>query len=358
MPSNVHLHGSPNHAVWDGWANDLIDPGQYKDYYFPNYESARPIWYHGHRDQHTANDAYEGQAGVYMIYDPEEDKLGLPSGNYDTLLIISDKRYQEDGNIAWDDREVMNVFGDIIQVNERPWPYKNVEPRKYRLRLFDMSLSRPYDLYFEDPDGEWIDFKVIASDAGLLRNSIDSNDVTISPGERYEVVIDFAGYEGKDIYLKNKLQMNQVNEFDSTNDIMKFTVGDKVSDTTNNGDVPEILNDNIAFPPDKGNVDRVFNFQMGGDDVWTINGVSFDNVNNRVLAKPPQGTVELWEFRHTGGPSVHPVHVHLVAFQVISREGGRRGLLPYESAGLKDVVLLEPGEVVQALAYFGPWNGL
>lgn len=65
--SNLHLHGSPNHAVWDGWAHDLIQPGQYKDYYFPNYESARPIWYHGHRDQLTADDAYLGQAGAYII---------------------------------------------------------------------------------------------------------------------------------------------------------------------------------------------------------------------------------------------------------------------------------------------------
>ena len=54
----------------------------------------------------------------------------------------------------------------------------------------------------------------------------------------------------------------------------------------------------------------------------------------------------------------HPVHVHLVDFQVVSRTGGSRGILPYESAGLKDIVLLEPGETVDILAYYGPWNGL
>lgn len=81
-------------------------------------------------------------------------------------------------------------------------------------------------------------------------------------------------------------------------------------------------------------------------------------VNNRVLARPQQGTTELWEVRYAGGPGVHPVHVHLVTFQIVSRTGGSRGVLPYEAAGLKDIVLLEPGETAQVLATYGPWNGL
>ena len=44
--------------------------------------------------------------------------------------------------------------------------------------------------------------------------------------------------------------------------------------------------------------------------------------------------------------------------QIVSRSGGARGLLPYETAGLKDTVFLTPGEVVHVLAYYGPWNGV
>lgn len=68
--------------------------------------------------------------------------------------------------------------------------------------------------------------------------------------------------------------------------------------------------------------------------------------------------MELWELVYASGPGTHPVHVHLVDFQVISRTGAGRGVLPYEAAGLKDVVLLAPGETVRVLAYYGPWNGL
>ena len=356
--SSVHLHGSYTHSAWDGWAADEIQPGQYKDYYYPNTETARSIWYHDHAENHTAADAYYGQAGMYIIYDPAEDSLKLPTGKYDVPLAISDKAYQSNGDLASPNGNTENFFGDIIHVNEQPWPYLSVEPRKYRLRFYDMSLSRPYTLYFADSDGNWIDFQVIASDSGLFGGPVTTNDLTIAMGERYEVVVDFCNHANKNITLGNDNQQQQINEFDNTDKVMKFVVGGSVSDNTNNGNVPSTLNGNIQWPAQRTTVDHTFNFQQGGANEWTINGVDFMDANNRILARPPQGTVELWEVHHTGGPAVHPVHVHLVNLQVVSRTGGSRGLLPYESAGLKDVVLLEPGETVQLLAYYGPWNGV
>jgi bilirubin oxidase len=332
--------------------------GQYKDYYYPNSESGRTIWYHDHADGHTAADAYYGQAGVYIIHDPAEDALGLPSGNYDVPLALTDKIYQSNGDLASPTGNTMNFFGDVIEVNAQPWPYLSVEPRKYRFRIFDMSLSRPYDLYFEDPSGNWIDFQVIASDSGLFGTPVTTNDLVIAMGERYEVVVDFSSYAGKNISLNNNMQQQQINEYDNTDQVMRFVVGNSVSDSSNNGAVPSTLNGNIQWPAERTTVDHTFNFQMGGEAMWTINGVDFSDVNNRILARPPQGTVELWELHHTGGPAVHPVHIHLVNLQVVSRTGGSRGVLPYEAAGLKDTVLLEPGETVQVRAFYGPWNGV
>ena len=352
----VHLHGSYTHAPWDGWAEDEIDVGQWKDYYYPNSENARSIWYHDHIHGDTATNAYFGQVGLYQIHDPAEDALGLPSGDYDVSLGIADKRYQEDGNLVSPDGETINFFGDVIHVNDQPWPYLNVEPRKYRFRVYDMSLSRAYDLYFEDENGGWIGFNVIASDSGLFGAPVPTSDLVISMGERYEVVIDFAAYKGQNITLKNGLLIEHINDFENTDLVMKFIVGDSVSDDSNNGDIATTLNPNIQWPTPKDTIDHSFDFQQGGGGAeWTINGIPFTDVNNRILAKPQQGSTELWELRHTGGPAIHPVHIHLVNLQVISRTGGTRGVLPYETAGLKDTVLLEPGEVVQVLAYYGPW---
>lgn len=41
VSASIHLHGSYSHAAWDGWAKDEMQVGQFKDYYYPNTESAR-----------------------------------------------------------------------------------------------------------------------------------------------------------------------------------------------------------------------------------------------------------------------------------------------------------------------------
>lgn len=310
----MHLHGMWTHSVWDGWAADEMEVGQWKDYYYPNNEGARSIWYHDHAEHHTAVDAYEGQAGVYIVYDPKEDSLGLPSGKYDVPLALSDKTYQDNGQLVSIEGIDTNFVGEMIQVNEQPWPYLEVEPRKYRFRIYDMSVSRPYDLYIVDEDGNWLDFQVIASDSGLFGHPVTTENLVIAMGERYEIVVDFSGVRGQNITFANKMQNPGIEDFENTDKVMRFVVGDQVSDSSNNGRVPDTLNPDLAFPKKENQteVDQVFNFQRGGDAAWTINGVSFSDPNSRVLARPAQGTVELWELRHTGGFGVHPVHIHLV----------------------------------------------
>ena len=355
-PAAVHLHGSPSHATFDGWAEDTIEVGQFKDYYWPS-RKGRTLWYHDHAEDHTAENAYFGQAGAVIIHDATEDSLGIPSGDYDIPLAITDKLYKSNGDLASPMDSTIGFLGDIIQVNGQPWPYLAVEPRKYRLRVFDMSLSRPYNLYFEDVNGYTITFQVIASDSGLFGSPVSTSDMIISPGERYEVVVDFSAYSGQNVTFKNNLQIPLIEEYDNTDKIMMFSVGNTVTDSSNNDAIPSTLNANIDWPKGSEAVDHVFEFQQSGDQ-WLINGVSFMDVNSRILAKPQMGDTELWELRHTGGPSIHPVHIHLVDLQIVSRTGGSRGVLPYESGGLKDTVLLEPGEIVQVRAMYGPWNGL
>lgn len=48
VENSVHLHGSPTRAPFDGWAENITNPGEYKDYYFPNFQSGRMNWYHDH----------------------------------------------------------------------------------------------------------------------------------------------------------------------------------------------------------------------------------------------------------------------------------------------------------------------
>jgi len=68
---------------------------------------------------------------------------------------------------------------------------------------------------------------------------------------------------------------------------------------------------------------------------------------------PGPGTTEVWEF-HNFTEDAHPIHIHLVQFEVIEREGGNGAVRPPESweTGTKDTVISYPGEITRVKATF------
>ncbi|KAK3401355.1 bilirubin oxidase precursor [Sordaria brevicollis] len=357
LANSVHLHGSFS-SPFDGWAEDITPPGWYKDYYYPNSQSARTLWYHDHAIDHTAENAYYGQAGAYILHDPLQDPLGLPSGygKYDIPLILSAKQYNPDGTLFSPASETTSLYGDVIHVNGQPWPFLKVEPRKYRFRFLDAAISRSFLLYLERDlkVGTKLPFDVIASDAGLLTAPQRVSEMYISMAERYEVVVDFAQYKGENLTLRNARDVGADDDYPDTDKVMKFIVsGTAVTDTSS---VPSSLR-TVPFPPTKSQVDQHFKFERSNGE-WKINGVSFADVTNRVLARPKRGTVEVWELENSSGGWTHPIHIHLVDFRVKRRTNGKRSVLSYEAAGLKDVVWLGPGETVTVEAHYAPWDGV
>ncbi|KAK0612632.1 Cupredoxin [Bombardia bombarda] len=362
MANSVHLHGSYSRAPWDGWAEDITQPGQFKDYYYPNSQNARFLWYHDHAIDHTAENAYFGQAGGYIMHDPAEDALGLPSGygQFDIPLILSAKQYNNDGTLFSPAGETTSLFGDVIHVNGQPWPFLNVQPRKYRLRFLNAAVSRTFLLYFQRSTGSSakIPFKAIASDAGLLTGPQTVSDLYISMAERYEIVFDFSPFAGQNITLRNTDDVGEDDDYLNTDKVMRFVVSPApVADPST---VPATLR-TVPFPPalpGNNQIDHHFEFERTNGE-WKINGVGFNDVENRVLANVPRGTVEVWELENGGGGWSHPIHVHLVDFRVLSRsDDDDRTVLPYEAQGLKDVVWLAPKETVIIEAHYAPWDGV
>ncbi|OQO12394.1 hypothetical protein B0A48_03036 [Cryoendolithus antarcticus] len=362
LANSVHLHGSYSRAPFDGWAEDVTPRQSYKDYYYPNQQNARMLWYHDHAIDHTAQNAYLGQAGAYILTDSEEQAItGLPKGNYEVPLTLASKRYNSDGSLFTPDANGVtdNLFGDLIHVNGQPWPYLKVEPRKYRLRFLNAAISRSFQLYFEASGklGTRITFNVVASDAGLLLKPVASTQLDISMAERWEVVFDFAGLQGQNVTLRSNANIPSVTPYLHTDKVMRFVVGSTVTDSSNNDALPAKLRD-VPFPPNKNGLDHAFEFQRTNGE-WKINGVSWaDGPEARVLAKPQRGNVERWELKNGAGGWTHPIHIHLVDFQIVSRTGGDRPVLPYEAVALKDVVWLNTNEVVNVIARYAPWDGL
>lgn len=175
--------------------------------------------------------------------------------------------------------------------------------------------------------------------------------------ERYEIVFDFSPYAGQSIDLRNLDDVGGVgtdDDFTNTNKLMRFEVG--AVPVTDSSTVPATLR---SIPAATGaTIKHHFRFHRSNGQ-WLINDVGFADVANRVLAKVPRGTVESWELENGSGGWTHPIHVHLVDFRVVQRSGGRSiASLPYESAGLKDVVWLAKGETAIVEAHYAPWDGV
>lgn len=122
-----------------------------------------------------------GQAGAYILTDSAEDVLELPSGygKYDIPLILTAKQYKADGSLFSTVGEDQSLWGDVIEVNGQPWPFLNVEPRKYRLRFLNAAISRSFALYFVKSSAvnARLPFQVIASDTGLLTEPVQVSNI-------------------------------------------------------------------------------------------------------------------------------------------------------------------------------------
>ncbi|HET8794792.1 MAG TPA: multicopper oxidase domain-containing protein, partial [Arthrobacter sp.] len=219
MASSTHLHGSASLPQYDGYANDLTPPGFCKEYHYPNSQAARTLWYHDHAVHVTAQNVYSGLAGVYIMHDPLEKKL-LPQGVFDVPLVVSDAMFAADGSLAYDDRSHSGLWGDVILVNGRPWPVMKVQPRVYRFRVLNASISRSYRFALSTGDP----VHMVGTDGGLMPRTQTVNNWRHSMAERYEVLIDFSQYRpGTRVELRN-LSNDNNRDYDHTNKVMAFDV--------------------------------------------------------------------------------------------------------------------------------------
>ena len=152
-------------------------------------------------------------------------------------------------------------------------------------------------------------------------------------------------------------------DFDDTGKIMAFDVTDAPVDTSDPtwNRIPTTLADSSAMRLTPGQATRTRKMRLHRDDVtneWMINGVTWHDVVDSgfrlSFADVALNDVEIWEVENRGGGWFHPLHVHLVDFQVLSRNG--RPAFSYER-GPKDVVYVGEGETVRLLIKFEHQRG-
>lgn len=398
---SVHLHGGNTEADSDGHPEDVFLPGSSKVYNYANDQEAANLWYHDHALGITRLNVYAGLAGFYLMRDDfdtgqSSNPIGLPSEDFEIPLVIQDKMFTPDGSLAYPLGEFGSIwapefFGDVAVVNGKAFPNLNVARGLYRFRIINGSNSRVYNLRLSR--GEKI--YQIGGDGGLLNAPVLLNELTLAPGERADVLINFSRHSaGTKIVLTNNARTPFPNGPRSARrggvplgEIMQFTVQSAAGFTN---PIPTVLRQTPIIPlPAPVRVRNLTLVEL----MDMVTGVPVKALLNNLhwettqIEMPRVDTVEQWNIINTTGDT-HPIHLHLVQFQILGRQkfnvkaymqafypglpdpafggtgpypapsadafaqGGQKPPAPNE-AGWKDTVQANPGEITRIIVPFG-----
>jgi spore coat protein A len=279
-------------------------------------------------------------------------------------------------------------FGDHMVVNGKIWPKMEVEPRNYRLRLLNGCDSRFLAVqFFEVPAGATdfsaaisgpLDFTVIGSDQGLASSPTTMNTLLMETGSRYDIIFDF-----KTVNSGNRVIMKNIGGdepfggdipgpqlYGETNRIMAFDVVSDLDETVNDVS-PTGINFGPNVPAAPSRIRKVALFE-GKDEFGRLqpllgtaepatdftgrpinwpNTPVYTNVgltgqmegsiawHSPTTENPALGSTEEWEIWNATGDA-HPVHLHLVHFEVLGRQE-----IVWDSATNEDDRVLDPAGV-------------
>lgn len=404
VPIVTHLHGGEvasgsdgNPEAWFTPGNALIGPKfTSATYNYGNTQPAATLWYHDHTLGITRQNVYAGLAGFYLLRDPADaNARSLPSGRFDVPLVIQDRAFLDDGSLDFpsagvnpDDHPYWGpeTFGDVIVVNGKSWPNMNVDRRAYRFRVLNGSNARFYNLALSNI----AKFTQVSTDGGYLPKPAVLRNLVIAPGERADIVIDFSKMPaGTKILMTNvaaaPFPAGIAADPATVGQIMQFTVNR--TRAANAFEAPKSLN---KLPFLKANAPtRVLTL----NEIMGINGPLSSALDGQMYQAPASelprvGSTEIWEIVNTTADT-HPIHLHLIQFQLMSRQAfdpigysaawdalngqgmlplmqptvavqtapyllGRPRPAPVNERGWKDTIQMNPGEVTRIIVRYAP----
>ena len=290
QPANkatIHLHGGFVPWISDGGPHSWFDPGGeygesvelenepeniYKivnpslaegqaEYFYPNNQGARLMWYHDHALGTTRLNAYAGLASAYVMTDDYERDLTIsynlpgPLDPRTHYLVFQDKTFvgantatldptwptimpnSRQGDLWYEHvaaagrgkkaapvpppepSAMPEFFGDTILVNGTVSPYLVVEQRQYRFRMLNACNSRflnPRLVYAKakrgvdttEPDLTNLGpgFIQIGTEGGFLPapvmfNGLRQPQLLLAPAERADLIVDFRNVKAGQILI-------------------------------------------------------------------------------------------------------------------------------------------------------------
>jgi FtsP/CotA-like multicopper oxidase with cupredoxin domain len=251
-------------------------------------------------------------------------------------------------------------FGDHIVVNGKIWPYYDVEPRQYRVRFLNGTDSRFMRLKFKvipngagDPTatdpalGYEVPFLVIGSDQSLRATAAAVNEVDFIPGERLDLIVDFKNVPvGSRVIVENLLgdapfggglpEPEDLFPDRRTDRVMAFDVSLPIDNAVLDTNI--VAGTGLSGGVAVGNATAVRKLALfeGTDEFGRlqpllgtaepVTDVAGNTVEGAltwfqpITENPSLDSTEVWEIYNATGDA-HPVHIHLVHFEVMDRLG-------------------------------------
>ena len=285
-------------------------------------------------------------------------------------IVIQDRTFDQNGQLYYD-VEPNNpdihpfwnpeFFGNVITVNGKTWPYLSVAPRKYRFHFLDGSNARFYSMWLKNlvTGANGPALTQVGTDGGMLDSPVVidpslGKTLLMAPGERADIIIDFSKFANQTLTLMNDANapypMGDEVAQGFTDRIMQFVVnGDMVSNVYPKKVGPDLsavpnrlrLTPIVKFTDFAGKLNTkpdvirqlTLNEVMNDDEpvMVLVNNSRYEPVENMpgmpdmspmfgdVTEKPVEGTTEKWQIVNLT-MDAHPMHLHLVEFQLVSRQ--------------------------------------
>ena len=194
----------------------------------------------------------------------------------------------------------------------------------------------------------------------MLSAPVELKNLSLAPGERAGLVIDFAGHGGERIVVKSetfevmqfRVKPGRAAETSSLPATLRPLTGPKESAAVKTRDLPLVEFDDASENP----------------TIMLLNGMHW---SMPVTENPVLGSVEIWNLINTTDDS-HPIHLHLVRFQILDRRPFdafqfqmtkvlryRGPAVPPDAGetGWKDTVRAHPGMVTRIIVRFEGFTG-
>ncbi|MFC5338820.1 multicopper oxidase family protein [Leucobacter denitrificans] len=194
--TTAHWHGMKLPAKADGGPHQPIHPGETWTAEWTVEQPAATLWYHPHNHGTTEVHVYRGLSGLFFIDDEatgtDRDPLPHDYGVDDIPVVVSDRAFLPDGSFDETHRSAAGMLGDTILVNGTVNPTFEATRAETRLRILNASTARTYRVQLDGGS-----LLLVGTDAGLVPEPKRVDAITLTPGERVEVIVQLEPGETK-----------------------------------------------------------------------------------------------------------------------------------------------------------------